>query len=133
MDKPTDDAKKILIVDDDRQVRDLMSTLLKAVNYEPLEASTAIRAIDVLEKQDVDLMLLDIHMVGAGGMDLIHALQRRRLMLPIIVVSGFVSKVIAKQLLELGVKRILAKPFDRVRLIEEIRVVLEPELLAASA
>lgn len=133
MNKKKPSVQKILVVDDDRQIRQLICTLLGAVGYEPLEAQNAVKAIDVLEKQHIDLMLLDINMVGASGTDLIHALQRRRLTIPIIIVSGFVSALLAKQLRDLGVCTILAKPFNRIRLVEEVRRVLGPYVGSVAA
>lgn len=117
-------GRTVLIVDDDRQVRQLVIQLLGAVGYETLEAATAVKAIDVLEKQDVDLLLLDIHMVGATGTDLLNALKRRRLNIPTIVVSGFVCAVMAKKLRDMGVRGILAKPFDGARLVSEVHRTL---------
>ncbi len=135
MPRYTESQRRILIVDDDRQVRTLLSKILRAAGYHPLQAPSAVKAIDVLEKEEVGLMLLDIHMIGPSGIDLLEALQRRRLMLPIIVVSGFVSDVVAKQLLGLGVRGILAKPFEPLRLMEEIRRVVPgvPDLTPSPA
>ena len=63
-------------------------------------------------------------MPGASGMDLLTVLQRRRLQVPVIVVSAYVSQDIAGQLAEKGVRGIVAKPFKKERIEGEIRRVL---------
>ena len=63
-------------------------------------------------------------MPGASGKDLLTVLQRRRLEVPIIIVSAYVSQDIAGQFAEKGVKGIVAKPFKKDRIEGEVRRVL---------
>ena len=63
-------------------------------------------------------------MPGASGKDLLTVLQRRRLAVPIIIVSAYVSRDIAGQLAKKSVKSIVAKPFNKDRIEGEIRRVL---------
>ena len=116
---------QILVVDDDRDMRALLGQMVAELGCRPLEARSASMAVDLLERERVDMMLLDLYMPGATGMDLLKALRKRRLMLPTVVVSGYVSSIVAKQLVELGVQDIVAKPFAIDRLLRQIRRVLQ--------
>ena len=115
---------KILVVEDDKEVRDLMKELVARLGYAPLEAQNAKDALSHLEKERVDLMLLDLRMSGASGLDLLKVLNRREMQVPTIVVSAYVSPTTAKALLQLGVRGIVAKPFKVDRVLEEVEKVL---------
>ena len=125
MENDTGPQYRILVVDDDRDMRALLGKVVAELGCKPLEARSASRAVDLLEREQVDMMLLDIYMPGATGMDLLKALRKRRLMLPTVVVSGYVSSIVAKQLVELGVQDIVAKPFTVDRLFRQIRRALQ--------
>jgi DNA-binding NtrC family response regulator len=116
---------KILVVEDDKEVRDLMKELVARLGYAPLEAQNAKDALSHLEKERVDLMLLDLRMSGASGLDLLKLLNRREMQVPTIVVSAYVSPTTAKALLQLGVRGIVAKPFKVDRVLEEVEKVLQ--------
>ena len=78
-----------------------------------------------MERLRVDLVLLDIHMQGASGLDLLKVMRRRHLTIPTIIISGFVTETIAAQLAQFGVAGIVAKPFTPSRIMEEIGKVLK--------
>ena len=89
-----------------------------------LETGKANDALYFIERGRADLVLLDLNMPGASGKDLLTVLQRRRLEVPIIIVSAYVSRDIAVQVAQKGVKGIVAKPFKKDRIEGEIRRVL---------
>ena len=128
MENDTGPQYRILVVDDDRDMRALLGKVVAELGCKPLEARSASKAVDLLEREQVDMMLLDIYMPGATGMDLLKALRKRRLMLPTVVVSGYVSSIVAKQLVELGVQDIVAKPFTVDRLFRQIRRALRVKM-----
>ncbi len=119
-----EDVFQILVVDDDPDMREMLQLLVTNMGYNALEAGKAKDALQFIERGKADLVLLDLNMPGASGMDLLTVLQRRRLEVPIIIVSAYVSQDIAGQLAEKGVKGIVAKPFKKDRIEGEIRRVL---------
>ena len=128
MENDTGPQYQILVVDDDRDMRALLGQMVAELGCRPLEARSASMAVDLLERERVDMMLLDLYMPGATGMDLLKALRKRRLMLPTVVVSGYVSSIVARQLVELGVQDIVAKPFTVDRLFRQIRRALRVKM-----
>ena len=77
-----------------------------------------------MEKYPVDLVLLDIHMQGASGVDLLKVMRRRHLKIPTIIISGFVTEDLAAEIAKQGVVGIVAKPFTPTRILEEIQKVI---------
>jgi DNA-binding NtrC family response regulator len=118
-------AYQILVVDDEPEMRSLLSEVIKSYNCVALEASKATEAMLQMERFRVDLVLLDIHMQGASGLDLLKVMRRRHLTIPTIIISGFVTETIAAQLAQFGVAGIVAKPFTPSRIMEEIGKVLK--------
>ncbi|MDA0712086.1 MAG: response regulator [bacterium] len=118
-------AYQILVVDDEPEMRSLLSEVIKSYNCVALEASKATEAMLQIERFRVDLVLLDIHMQGASGLDLLKVMRRRHLTIPTIIISGFVTETIAAQLAQFGVAGIVAKPFTPSRIMEEIGKVLK--------
>lgn len=64
--------------------------------------------------------MLDLKMPGVGGLDLLKVIRRRQFPIPVIVVSGFISEDIANALTTTGVQGMVAKPFKKDRLAEEL-------------
>ncbi|MBT4136279.1 MAG: response regulator [Candidatus Latescibacteria bacterium] len=117
-------APQILIVDDEPEMRNMLTEVLTMYQCVPLEASKATEAMVHMEKYRVDLVLLDIHMQGASGVDLLKVMRRRHLKIPTIVISGFVTEELAAELALFGVAGIVAKPFMPTRIMEEISKII---------
>jgi len=115
---------QILVVDDEPEMRSLLREIIQAYQCVPLEAAKATEAMAHMEKYRVDLVLLDIHMQGASGVDLLKVMRRRHLKIPVIIISGFVTEELAAELAEFTVIGIVAKPFTPKRIIEEIQKVV---------
>jgi len=114
-----------LIVDDEPEIRAILTEVVSRVGAIALEASKATDAITQIETYRVDLLLLDIQMQGASGIDLLRLMRRRHLRVPTIVISAFVSGDMAANLAQLGVNGIVAKPFTPNRIAQEIDKVLD--------
>ena len=118
--KRAGEIKQVLVVDDDREMRDLLGEIISYAGCRPLKARSARKALALIETERVDLMLLDLYMPGGNGVDLLSTLKRRQLEVPTLVVSGYVSSSTLRQLVELGVRGVVAKPFDVDRLMEDM-------------
>ncbi len=113
---------KILIVDDEKPICDLIDMNLSSAGYSCKSVQDGLEAIDCIEKEKYDLILLDIMLPGADGFDIMEYI--RPLQVPVIFITakdGVMDKVKG---LKLGAEDYLAKPFDVVELLARVEVVL---------
>ncbi len=120
--------KTVLIVDNDKTVRDTIQRIVERMGYRSLSVERATRAASAIVEEQIDAMLLDLHMPGPHGDHLLAHLKRRNLPIPpTIIVSGYLHEDRIGPLIELGICGIIAKPFEVKRLMDELRRVLEGE------
>lgn len=118
------EVSKILVVDDDDAVRRLILNVMALEGYSGYGAEDAGRALQILDQQDVDLILLDLHMPGpADGEDLLFLLRDRGDEVPIIIVSGWVDDEATINQPDC-VHAVLKKPVRIEELAETVRQVL---------
>ncbi len=84
--------KCILVVDDERQVREATAILLRAHGYEVVTAETGLAGIELIATRPVDLAIIDLFMPGMDGLKATETIRRRQPTLPIITVSGFMLR-----------------------------------------
>jgi two-component system, OmpR family, phosphate regulon response regulator OmpR len=109
--KPADDAPHLLVVDDDRRIRALLSRFLLAEGYRVSTAETASEARAKLEGLRFDLLILDVMMPGENGFDFARAL-RTSSTVPILMLTARDEKESRIMGLEIGADDYLAKPFE---------------------
>jgi two-component system response regulator VicR len=119
----TGDAVRILLVDDDRELIDLLAFALKRAGLEPIGAHDAAAALRLFEERHPDLVVLDINLGASSGLDVLKDL-RRRAQLPIIMLTALDSEEDKVRGLELGADDYLTKPFSHRELIARIRAQL---------
>lgn len=90
-------SKKILIVDDEPDIRDFLCTLLEDSGYETRSAEDGMAAMDLIEQEKPDLILLDLMMPEETGTGLYRKLHHRRefKQIPVIVISGVAGRDVA--------------------------------------
>ena len=108
---PADDAPHLLVVDDDRRIRALLSRFLLAEGYRVTTAETAREARAKLESLNFDLLILDVMMPGENGFDFARAL-RAGSTVPILMLTARDEKESRIVGLEIGADDYLAKPFE---------------------
>lgn len=113
---------KILVVEDEAPIRDLISINLQLVGYEVFTAEDGIIAKDFLEKQKVDLILLDVMIPGIDGFSLIEKIKKHNI--PVIFVTAKESVLDRVKGLRLGADDYIIKPFEKIELLARIEVVL---------
>ncbi len=121
---------QVLIVDDEPEIRIVLKEVIGLLGYSILEASKATEALEQIEKHHIDLILLDILLQGASGLDILKVMRRRHLQIPIIIISGYVTQDLASEAANLGVKHIVAKPFTPTRIAQEIRKIIPQSPIA---
>ena len=118
------DAKKILVVDDEEEIRSLFSRVLTGAGYDILLAEDAQQALLVLRENAVDLVLLDLHMPGlVDGEDMLVYLRDQGDDVPIVVVSGWVDDE-ATILPPGAVEAVLKKPIKMDQMIDTVQQLL---------
>jgi DNA-binding NtrC family response regulator len=114
----------ILVVDDDEAICRALSVTLHAHGYDVLCAADARMAEQLIEAREPDLILTDIVMEEADGLELINRILRvRRLTVPIVAMSGVASAYGFDNLaiaMRLGAVATLAKPFTNAQLLETL-------------
>ena len=118
--------KKILIVEDDSDIRKAMSVRLKASGYDTFVASDAITSLIMARKHEPDLIILDLGLPAGDGFVVIERLKTvpALALIPIVVVSGRSDLPNQQLALEAGVKAFLQKPVDNAELLAVIQKTL---------
>jgi two-component system KDP operon response regulator KdpE len=118
--------KKILIVDDDPDIRLGMNVRLKANAYDTFFAADAVSSLIEAEKQKPDLIVLDLGLPGEDGFVVMERLKQFPSVaaIPVIVVSARDVRANQERALNAGAKAFLRKPFDDAELLAVIRVTL---------
>jgi len=112
---------KILVVDDEADVRDLIKLQLEEKGLNTLEAVDGQNAIDILKSGDnmvnVGLILCDIRMPKVNGVECIRFLREQAPGIPVVVITGYPDSGLATDLMEKGVKEYLVKPVTKEKLL----------------
>ena len=126
--EPTIVPKRLLVVEDDPAMRDLVTEVLRDAGYVVDPAENGARAvIEVFRHAGLDgydLVVSDVRMPGMDGLDLAWLL-RDLAGPPIVLVSAFATPELRQEALDAGVLEILSKPFDSDRLVAVIREVCD--------
>src|ERR1700737_367527 len=116
-------AVRILLVDDDRELIDLLAFALKRAGLEPVGAHDAVSALRLFDERKPDLVVLDINLGASSGLEVLKDL-RRRSQLPVIMLTPLDSEEDKVRGLEAGADDYLTKPFSHRELIARIRAQL---------
>ena len=118
----------VYIVDDDQNVRDGFTILLRSSGYECRCFASAEEFLKNYKKQDRDLLILDMHLIGINGCTLLEKLEEEGLHLPVIVITAFDEPKYRECCREYGVLAFLRKPVDGEALLDIIKYNLESQL-----
>ena len=113
---------KILIVDDEKPICDLIDLNLSSAGYHCTAVQDGLEAIDLIEKEVYDLVLLDIMLPGADGYDVMEYI--RPLGIPVIFITAKYEVKNRVKGLKLGADDYIVKPFDVVELVARVEAVL---------
>ena len=111
----------VLVVDDDARLREFMRVNLEMEGYSVREAASADEALDALEDQAPELVLLDVVMPGVDGWQMLQRMQERHGSIPVIMFSGKVDDESAADAESRGARAFVGKPFDPQQLIERAK------------
>lgn len=134
----TTDLLKILVVDDERDIREGIERILKRMGYAVFKADRGEEALGILEKQTVDLAILDLKMPGMDGMELHQRIRAIDEKIIVIIITGYATIETAIDAMKQGVYDFIPKPFEpeHLRIVvrrahEKLRLTMEAEALQA--
>jgi two-component system response regulator PilR (NtrC family) len=116
---------RILVVDDERSMRELLAIVLRREGYEVLLAESGRAAVDMLEREAVDILISDIKMPDISGVEVLRAAKRIDQDILGIMITAFASTDTAVEAMRLGACDYLSKPFDVDLLKMKVREKIE--------
>jgi two-component system, NtrC family, response regulator PilR len=120
-----DRAPRILVVDDERSMRELLAIVLKREGYDVLLAENGKKAIELLEREPFDLLISDIKMPDLSGVEVLRAAKQIDQDILGIMITAFASTESAVEAMRLGACDYLSKPFDIDLLKMKVREKIE--------
>jgi excisionase family DNA binding protein len=108
---------RVLVVDDEESIRDLLSKTLALADYEVDLAPDGRTALDRMRLIQYDLLITDLRMPGVDGLTVIREARRLKADLPVIIITGYSSEASAIEAINLGVQGYLTKPFRVPRVL----------------
>jgi len=115
-------SKKILVIDDDKQIVNLISSILSDQNYEVVTASDGSEGLKKVEANIFNLIICDFNLPIISGAEFLKEIEKRGVKVPVIIISGFLNSIeIGKILKSEMVIQVLLKPFDPYGLLETVK------------
>ncbi len=116
----------VLVIDDMPDVRLSANFLLSSHNYQVLEASSPLEALEIVKQQAIDLILLDMNYQadttsGQEGLDFLDMLNKENLNIPVVAMTGWSSVDVAVKAMQQGANDFIEKPWDNQRLLQVIK------------
>ena len=120
---------KILIVDDEAGVRDLLRYLLEPIGYEICMAKNGLEAVSIVSKEDFDIIFMDVHMPGITGTEALESIKKSKPKQVIVIFSSSSDPfyVLESQAKEKGAFDCLYKPFELDDILKTIGKIINKE------
>jgi putative nucleotidyltransferase with HDIG domain len=123
-------VERILVVDDEESIRDVVCSMLKSASYQCRQACSGVEALAVLNADDnFQLVLTDLMMPELDGVGLLEALKAKHQELPVVMVTAVHDISVALAAIRYGAYDYLLKPFEREQLLAVVRRALETNRL----
>ena len=119
----------ILVVDDDADIRAVLKDRLDSLNYQVFEAACGREALDLLEKQNVQMVLLDVVMPDMDGLAVLSEIRKRGLDVTVLMISAYGTIEQAVQAMKHGAYDFIPKPFEADHIALIVAKALERETL----
>jgi two-component system, chemotaxis family, chemotaxis protein CheY len=119
---------KILIIDDEEEVREVLRLQLESANYNVIEASDGEEGVKMMKLGSnllqVGMIICDIRMPKVNGIEAIDYLKKNAPSIPIIVLTGYPDSELAVSLMKKGVKDYMVKPVEKEKLLAKVAEIL---------
>jgi two-component system response regulator PilR (NtrC family) len=123
--------QRILVIDDEKSMRDLLSHVLKRAGYKVSAAEDGERGGEMFEKSVFDLVISDLSMPGANGLDVLRKVRETSSETPVILITAYGSKETAIEAVKLGAFDYFEKPFNVEEVLTRVGNALAHHRLAA--
>jgi two-component system alkaline phosphatase synthesis response regulator PhoP len=120
-------SKKILVVDDDDSILELLTLVLEEAGYTVVTAGEGMGALKKVAANGFSAVLLDYMMPGADGLQVASQLRELGKKVPVIIVTAFDSLNLRKRAEELGIIDVLSKPFEPEHLLKKLHSAVNGE------
>ena len=128
MDECSSTHGKILIIEDDLDIRDILKLQLEQGGHQVIEAKDGQEGIDLMKQGSnllqVGLIITDIRMPKVNGVEAIDYIKSNAPSIPIMVITGYPDTDLAVNLLQRGVKDYLVKPVEKETLLSKVSAIL---------
>ncbi len=121
----------ILIIDDEEVLQDILTVLIRKEGHTPLVAATGEEGLAMLEREEVDLILLDLMLPGVHGMEVLREVRRRDVDIVVVMITAFSSIESAIEAMREGAFHYIPKPFKNEEVLLTIRKGLEQRRLTS--
>jgi DNA-binding response OmpR family regulator len=117
---------RIVLVEDDRETREILATMLRAEGYEVLEAANGLRLISILHADKPDAIILDVNLSWIDGFELCRSVKQNDEFthIPVLFVSGRTSAEDIRRGYEAGAQAYFRKPLDFTALLDKLGEVV---------
>lgn len=122
---------RILIIDDEIIIRKLFTRLLTREKYKVLTASNGKKGIEMVKKEKLDLVILDLKMPAMDGIEALKRIKEINKNIRVIIITAFGTIKSASDALNLGADDFISKPFDIAKIRVTIKNVLKMKKLAS--
>jgi two-component system, NtrC family, response regulator AtoC len=112
---------KILVADDDKNLRKVLVNELYEGGFNVCETDNGIKAMEFLEKEEYDILLLDLNMPGLGGIDVLKKVKDREIPIEVIILTAHATVSTAVDAMKMGAYDYMTKPFQ----IDELMAIIE--------
>jgi excisionase family DNA binding protein len=129
----SDERPRVLVVDDEPAVRDLLAKALAGADYDVDVAVDGASAVEHLRSRVYDLLITDLRMPGMDGLSVIRQARRTAPDLPVIIITGYSTEAAAIEAINLGVSGYITKPFRLPRILAATARALGEPVPAAEA
>ena len=116
--RPASSRPRVLVVDDQASIRDLLSRILALAEYDVDVASDGRSAVEQMRQSGYNLLITDLQMPGMDGLAVINEARRLDADLPVIVITGFSTEARAFEAANVGLSGYLTKPFKVPKVLE---------------
>lgn len=115
----------ILAVDDEENIRNLITYTFEPYDFEVVTAENGKSAITILEHNPVDVIITDLLMPSMTGLALIREMKKRKSSIPIIIITAYGNTDMVKEIIAEGVFRLIEKPLDFETLVPIVNDAIE--------
>ena len=122
-------SETILVADDDQYIQEVLGDRLESLGYRVLKVADGKRALEVIEREEPQMMFLDIEMPGMKGLDVLREMRRQEKDFPVVMITAYGSIDLAVEAMKQGAYDFIAKPFKASHIALVVEKAMERQRL----